>query len=94
MEDLEKLENQLLNNPKLGESLGKNIYKIRLKIESKRKGKSGGAQVISCLEQEIIAAVEDVGQKTIVNLLSVYDKSDRATISDKELKTLVENIEI
>lgn len=63
LDDLEKLEKQLLINPKLGESLGKNIYKIRLKIESKRKGKSGGARVISYLEQEIIAAVEDYERK-------------------------------
>lgn len=43
--DLLKLEKELLENPKQGTALGCNIYKIRLKISSKGKGKSGGARV-------------------------------------------------
>ena len=31
---------------------------------------------------------------TIVNLLTVYDKSAKSTISDGELKTLIENLEL
>jgi mRNA-degrading endonuclease RelE of RelBE toxin-antitoxin system len=40
-EDLMQLQKELLLNPKLGTELGKNAYKIRLRIKSKGKGKSG-----------------------------------------------------
>jgi len=30
----------------------------------------------------------------VVNLLTVYDKSDKSTLSDNELKTLIENLEL
>ncbi len=93
--DLESLEKSLLLNPTFGESLGKNVYKIRLRIASKGKGKSGGARVITYLEKEIIAVAEiSAGEKTIVNLLTIYDKSERETISDKELKAFINNLEI
>jgi len=92
--DLQKLEQDLIAKPTLGEPLGKSVYKIRLRIESKGKGKSGGARVISYLEKEIVALTEIAGELTIVNLLTVYDKSVQASVSDKELKTLIENLEI
>jgi len=34
---LQKLEDDLLDNPKLGDSYGSNIYKVRLADESKGK---------------------------------------------------------
>ena len=34
-------------SPETGTSLGDNIYKIRIAIKSKGKGKSGGARVIT-----------------------------------------------
>ncbi len=37
--ELVNLKNDLLNNPKLGESLGANLYKIRLSAKDKGKGK-------------------------------------------------------
>lgn len=55
---------------------------MRMSIASKGKGKSGGARVITC--------VRIVGQE--VWLLTIYDKSQRASISDKELKQLVAQI--
>ena len=42
--DLFTLENELMLTPKLGTPLGQDAYKIRLKITSKGKGKSGGAR--------------------------------------------------
>ncbi len=47
-----KLKNSLKNkeleeNPTTGTPLGNDVYKIRLAIVSKNKGKSGGARVIS-----------------------------------------------
>jgi mRNA-degrading endonuclease RelE of RelBE toxin-antitoxin system len=58
--DLLNLQKELLINPRLGISLGADVYKIRLKISSKGKGKSGGARVISFLQTEIIFVEEFV----------------------------------
>ena len=65
-----------------GTHLGNNCYKIRIAIASKGKGKSGGARVITNF---IIA------EKTVF-LISIYDKSEKENISDKELEELLKNI--
>lgn len=88
--DLLELEKQLLRNPRLGNDLGKNAYKIRLRIKSKGKGKSGGARVIPLVENVIIAEIEAGANETIVNLISIYDKGDTATITDSELNNLIQ----
>jgi mRNA-degrading endonuclease RelE of RelBE toxin-antitoxin system len=77
-EDIEKLIDSLEQNPRQGKQLGKDCYKIRLAITSKEKGKSGGARVITCV------LIED----TEVHLLTIYDKSEKENVSDKELKAL------
>lgn len=87
--DLLALEVELLENPMLGSSLGSNIYKIRLKISSKGKGKSAGARVISLVETTLIGAINIKDKEVTVNLIMIYDKSVTATISDKELKELI-----
>jgi hypothetical protein len=66
-------------NPKQGDPLGKDCYKIRMAIASKGRGKSGGSRVISCVK--IVAES--------VFLLSIYDKSAKDTISDKDLDELL-----
>lgn len=81
--DLQKLVAELKENAALGTSLGGNVYKIRLAIASKNKGKSGGARVISYFYQ--IAET--------VYLLSIYDKSETENISDNELKYLIAEVE-
>ncbi len=45
--ELAELFAELEENPTLGIPLGNNIYKIRLAISSKNKGKSGGARVLT-----------------------------------------------
>jgi len=45
--DLAYLGKQLLENPKRGDEILQNCYKIRMAIASKGKGKSGGARVIT-----------------------------------------------
>lgn len=87
--DLLKLEEALAEDPKQGTSLGHNVYKIRLKISSKGKGKSGGARVISLIEAVLIGEVDVKEEGLTVNLLTIYDKADTATITDKELKDLI-----
>lgn len=91
--DLAELEKDLLSNPLQGTPLGDNTFKIRLKIASKGKGKSGGARVISYVETELVINLEtDISETTVVNLISIYDKADTDTIGDKELKRLIENL--
>ena len=81
--DIIELAEQLMNNPKKGVSLGNSCFKIRVKIKSKGKGKSGGARVITNF------AVADDS----VFLLSIYDKSDKDNLTDKELKELLQYIQ-
>lgn len=69
----------LINDPTQGTSIGNGCYKVRLAIESKGKGKSGGARVITHVHVE--------GEN--IFLLTIYDKSEKENISDKELKTLL-----
>jgi len=90
--ELEELEKNLINNPKLGTPLGSYSYKIRVSIKSKGKGKSGGARVISHVDGEIIGTVDrnEEGQTTVY-LLTIYDKSETESISSKELKELIKN---
>ena len=90
--DLLNLERDLSKTPRPGTPLGKDTYKIRLKITSKGKGKSGGARVISLIETTLVGFAEIVSdEEIIVNLLTIYDKSDVETISDKELKELIQH---
>lgn len=80
--DLAFLFESLEQNPIQGISLGKNCYKIRLAISSKGKGKSGGARIIT----HFVIAEETV------YLLSIYDKSDKEALTDKELEELLEEV--
>jgi len=76
---LANLKESLLENPVQGDGLGNDCYKARTAIESKNKGKSGGARVITCVK---------IVNETIY-LLSVYDKSRQSTFNDKELDSLL-----
>jgi len=87
--DLLSLETELIVNPKLGTPLGHNAYKIRLKISSKGKGKSGGARIISLVETALISKINIIDEDVTVNLITIYDKAETAAISDKELKELI-----
>lgn len=77
--------------PRIGTSLGQDAYKIRLKVTSKGKGKSGGARVISLVETILIGMAEITGseENITVNLITIYDKADVDNISEKELKDLI-----
>jgi hypothetical protein len=63
----------------MGTSLGRDCYKIRLSISSKGKGKSGGARIITYVRVV----------KNRVYLMDIYDKSEQANISEKELIELI-----
>jgi mRNA-degrading endonuclease RelE of RelBE toxin-antitoxin system len=94
IKELSELEMDLIDNPRMGISLGHDSYKIRLALKSKNKGKSGGLRVISHLDTEIIGITKDDGEKITVILISIYNKSEIGTITDKELKDLINDIEL
>ena len=72
-EDLRNFGNDLLLNPEQGVSLGNNLRKIRIAI---------GARVIT---YTIIWTEID----TEIKLLTIYDKSERANITDKEIEDIL-----
>lgn len=82
--DLIKLNEQLLINPKLGTPIGSNCFKIRLAIPSKAKGKRGGARIISHLRSS--AEIDRI------YLMTIYDKSEFDSITDKALKRMIDQI--
>ena len=79
--ELAELFTQLEENPTTGTPLGNDIYKIRLAIVSKNKGKSGGARVLSFVK---------VTQTTVL-LFSIYSKGEVDNLTDKEIKELIKN---
>jgi mRNA-degrading endonuclease RelE of RelBE toxin-antitoxin system len=91
--EIAALEKSLTINPTQGTPLGHSAYKIRIAIKSKRKGKSGGGRIITFLQSEAIGFVERKEGMIVVNLLSIYDKSEIDTISDKELKDLIASMQ-
>ncbi|MBL0128420.1 MAG: hypothetical protein IPP83_13410 [Flavobacteriales bacterium] len=80
--ELAVLRDALKAEPHQGKPIGNECYKIRLAIRSKGKGKSGGARAITCV----------VAVRKEVYLLSIYDKSEQDTLTDKRLKELLKKI--
>jgi len=80
--ELEELSDALEKNPQIGVPLGNNCYKVRIAVASKQKGKSGGARVITHF----------VLLDSTIYLLSIYDKSEKDSLSDKELTELLNYI--
>ncbi len=81
-DELVVLENTLSANPTEGTALGNNCYKIRLKVKSKNKGKSGGMRVITLV----------INISKNIYLLSIYDKAEQADITAKELDQLIKEL--
>ncbi|MBY0482421.1 MAG: type II toxin-antitoxin system RelE/ParE family toxin [Chitinophagaceae bacterium] len=79
--ELAELFSELEENPKTGTPLGNDIYKIRLAIASKNKGKSGGARVLLFVKVTL----------TTVLLFSIYSKSEIENLTDKEIKELIKD---
>lgn len=76
--DLARLIEKLTHESKQGTALGNSFYKIHLAISSKEKGKSGGARVVTYVKVA----------HNIVYLTSIFDKSDKSTITDNELEQI------
>ena len=72
----------LQENPDRGQSLGGGRFKIRLNIKSKRAGSAGCGRVITYVVKKL----------ETVNLVAIYDKSDRATLSDDEIDKIISSL--
>nr|WP_244950900.1 type II toxin-antitoxin system RelE/ParE family toxin [Pedobacter suwonensis] len=54
---------------------------MRLAVKSKGKGKSGGYRVITYLQIE-----------NEINMIYIYDKSEEATITKKDIQKIIESL--
>jgi len=80
--ELVELTESLLKQPLQGDEVFKNCYKIRFAIKSKGKGKRGGGRLINYIQ---IASEK-------IYFLSVYDKSEKETVTDNDIKFLLKDI--
>lgn len=84
--DLKALFDELETNPMAGTLLFDEVYKIRMAISSKNKGKSGGARVIYL---NLFALQENNDD---IVMLSIYDKSEHETITDRQIKDALREV--
>ena len=89
--ELFELREQLEINPEMGISLGDGLYKIKVGVKSKGKGKNGGVRVITYLVSKI-QIVENEEFK-IVHFATIYDKSQYDTITDKGQESIIKEID-
>jgi len=80
--DLRVLIEQLQSQPTKGIPLGENLFKIKMAISAKGKGKRGGARVIS-----LVKIINET-----VYLLSIYSKGEKDDISTKEIQALMKKM--
>ena len=92
--ELEALQAQLLENPRMGVKITENLYKIRLAVKSKGRGKSGGMRVLTYVWKILVELAENDGEsKTTIFLASIYDKSEEENVSDKDMARLIDEIQ-
>ncbi len=88
--ELAELQQQLINNPKIGTLISENTYKIRLAVKSKGKGKRGGLRVVTYVVEVLVDVIEkDLEDETTIFLVAIYDKSEMETISESYLKDVI-----
>ena len=85
-EELRNLENVLLENPKAGDAIQGTggLRKIRVSMESKGKGKRGGARVIYV----------DIEVKETVYFINVYTKNEKDDLTEDEKKAFKTMVKI
>lgn len=74
-------------NPFQGVPLGNGVYKTRMQIAAKGKGKSGGARVLT---YNITSTQPD---KIQITLMSIFDKSEMANVSDAYIRSLIQQLQ-
>ena len=85
-EELRNLENVLLENPKAGDAIQGTggLRKIRVSMESKGKGKRGGARVIYV----------DIEVKETIYFINVYTKNEKDDLTEDEKKAFKTMVKI
>jgi mRNA-degrading endonuclease RelE of RelBE toxin-antitoxin system len=84
-ESIDELGNELIKNPYLGESYGKNIYKVRLADKSKGTGKRSGFRVLYYLAFQ-------QGNNTIIILITILNKGEINTIKKADAEYLLDQV--
>ena len=82
--DLTELIKELAENPMMGVDLGNGFRKVRMRIRSKGKGKSGGARVITHTANVIVS--ENSG---VLYLVDIYDKSVQESVEISKIRRLL-----
>ena len=82
VDDLQDFRDSLLKNPYQGTELSPGIRKVRLTIDSKGRGKSGGARVIT-----FTYLVDE--KDGVVILLLLYDKADASSIKMNVVRQII-----
>jgi mRNA-degrading endonuclease RelE of RelBE toxin-antitoxin system len=80
-EDLNPIIKQLEGGNKLGDQVPGvqyKVFKVRVKNSDSRKGTSGGYRVIYRVKSD-----------TVVDLITIYSKSERADIDPKEIRDII-----
>lgn len=81
--DIEKLKDELQEDPTSGIHLGNDVYKLRMAISSKGQGKRGGARIITYVYVD----------NEQVYLMSIYDKSDKKNVTQAEIEFFLSQID-
>jgi mRNA-degrading endonuclease RelE of RelBE toxin-antitoxin system len=86
--ELSMFEDSLMKKPDQGKLILENVYKIRIAVKSKGKGKSGGLRVITYL---IITKKDD--DRIQVFMLSIYDKSDIENLPESQIIKIISDLQ-
>ena len=86
VKDYDDFLDSLAKDPYQGTSLGMGVYKTRMAIVAKGKGKSGGVRVLTYNVKKTAPNV------IIVTLLSIFDKGEMENVSDAYIKSLVKEV--
>lgn len=86
--DLSDFLKSLNENPLQGTEIAPRIYKMRMAISSKGKGKSGGARIITY--NNILLSEKD----GTIYLLIIYDKSEASNIKIDVIKAIVKELDL
>ena len=77
--DLAELSEKLAQDYTCGISLGNSLYKVRIAIQSKNKGKSAGARIIYFF----------LSEDNEIYLIHIYDKSQYENVPKEKLTKLL-----
>lgn len=86
VKDYDDFLDSLEKDPYQGTSIGMGVYKTRMAIVVKGKGKSGGVRVLTYNVKKAFPNI------VVVTLLSIFDKGEMENVSDAYIKSLVKEV--